>query len=101
VNGQTQEALATEYGVSKVRIGQIIKSGGLTKKDRGLRPDVRSCKLTILVKPGVKMAIENLSTIDEKPISRWISDIIEQELTNRQISFAGPMEEHLRLPLEG
>lgn len=100
-DGITQEALAEEYGITKVRVGQILHASGLDKTDRGKKPGVRSTTIGVMIKPGVKRAVENLAASESKSLSKWVSDLIEEVLAQKGIDFLPPKEPHLRLPLEG
>lgn len=103
----TQTAIAERYGITKMRVCQILRKGGMTRtpKQRSMRTAFTGIHLSI----PVKAAARALAKSDgKKSLSEWIAAIVEQELKSRGIDVVKEDRERAEflrrntpLPLEG
>jgi transcriptional regulator with XRE-family HTH domain len=102
--GLTQEELAEQFEVTKVRIGQILKKAGLTKEDR---PDMtitsNRTKFTgIHLTEAAKLAVKEEAKREGISMSAFIAALVLKELKDRGIDCEIATylkEEDVKLPL--
>lgn len=95
---KTQEDLAIEYALSKPRIGQILRENGVMRNDRTGPP--RTATIGVALRPEVKIALEEITISEGSSISKFVSNLIEEELQLRGVKML-PVHDDPKLPLEG
>ena len=103
--GLTQVKLAARFGVTEVRIGQILKKAGVTKEDRPkILPNKRGCFVGVWITQPAKDALLREAENEKLSASRFISNLIMVELKKRKVELmarVNSLEIELPLPWEG
>ena len=101
--GETQLEIAQKLNISKVRVGQILHQMGMSKTDRPkVSPFKRTAFTAVYLKESVKEALRQVAKDEGKPLSLFLSDVLEKELKTRGVPIIEPvmLETDVPLPLE-
>jgi hypothetical protein len=93
LEGQTQAEISRQFLITEAWVSHILKKAGLTSDDRP--KGVRTSFIGIHVSPEMKEALRQIA---EPSMSRWVADLIAQELKDRGISTETAIENEIKLP---
>lgn len=76
-NGATQQAIATKYGITPMRVSQILRETGV------LQSLPAESRTVVRMPPEQKQAVEKVASQDGKSISGFMADLAEEEVRRR------------------
>ena len=100
--GDTQEELAERHGLTRARVGQILKRHGLAPSDRS-RENSQLSFVRVHLKVPVREALLEECKRQDIAVSKFVSDVVERELKQLGIEITIPTTEVkvVLLPFEG
>ena len=99
--GDTQEELAERHGLTRARVGQILKRYGLAPSDRS-RENSQLSFVRVHLKVPVREALLEECKRQDVAVSKFVSDIVERELKQLGVEITMPTttEADVALPFE-
>lgn len=99
--GKTLEQIAEECSLSRARVGRILQKNGLTSKDRVKSALSQRVKFTgIYLTAQAKAALVQISADEDTSMSSFLSNLFDEELKRRGITFEIKKSQDSSLPFE-